>query len=113
MLAAVIVTLGQANRERDRALTLQVHSFEVTLRARMLAEAMARAEATLGRYIISGEKAIGQQYSDEWIRAGQQIDRLDELVRHDPEQRRHLDALRIAFAARGDELRVVALSTNY
>ena len=96
VLAALIVTVGRANSERDRALTLQSHSFDVMLRARVLAETMARAEATLGRYVISGEKRIGQQYSDEWLRAGQQIDRLDSVVRDNPEQARQVDALRAA-----------------
>ncbi|MES2338083.1 MAG: ATP-binding protein [Pseudomonadota bacterium] len=113
VLTALIVTVGQSNRERDRALVLQSHSFDVMIRARVLAETMARAEATLGRYVISADKKIGQQYSDEWLRAGQQIERLDQVVRDDSEQSRRLDALRDAYGNRGDELSVVALSTRY
>ena len=113
VLVALIVTLGEANRERDRALTLQSRSFDVMLRARVLAETMARAEATLGRYVISGDKRIGQQYSDEWLRAGQQIDRLDDVVRDNRDQHRRIDALRDAYDGRGSELSVVALSTRY
>ena len=37
VLAALIVTVGHANRERGRALTLQSQSFDVMLRARVAA----------------------------------------------------------------------------
>lgn len=113
VFAAVIVTLGEANRQRDRALQLQSHSFDVMLRTRALAESMARAEATLGRYVISADKRIGQQYSDEWLQAGQQIDRLATLTRETPQQNRRVDALRAAYESRGAELSLIALSTQY
>ncbi|MFD1786993.1 ATP-binding protein [Sphingomonas floccifaciens] len=113
VFVAVIVTLGNANRQRDRALDLQSHSFEVMLRTRALAETMARAEATLGRYVISADKRIGQQYSDEWLQAGQQIERLATLTRDTPQQNRRVDALRAAYQSRGAELSVIALSTRY
>jgi len=113
VLAALIVTVGQANRERDRALGLQSHSFEVMLRARSLAGTMARAEATLGRYVISADMRIGREYSDEWVRAGQQIDRLAALTRDDPEQNARVATLRAAYDARGGELSTIALSTRY
>ncbi|WP_326524728.1 ATP-binding protein [Sphingomonas sp.] len=113
VLAALIVTVGYANTARDRALTLQSQSFDVMLRARGLAETMARAEASLGRYVISGDQRIGVQYQDEWVRAGQQIDRLDLLVRDNQEQDRRIDALRIAYTDRGAELALIALSTRY
>jgi signal transduction histidine kinase/ActR/RegA family two-component response regulator len=113
VLAALIFTVGQANHERDRALTLQSHSFDVMLRARGLAETMARAEATLGRYVISADVAIGRQYSDEWTRASQQIDGLEQGVRDNSEQRGRVRALRRAYAERSGELSLVALSTRY
>ncbi|KQN26661.1 hypothetical protein ASE86_11370 [Sphingomonas sp. Leaf33] len=113
VFAAVIATLGEANRQRDRALDLQSHSFDVMLRTRALAETMARAEATLGRYVISADKRIGQQYSQEWQQAGQQIDRLAALTRDTPQQNRRVDALRAAYESRGEELSLIALSTQY
>ena len=113
VFTALIVTLGEANRQRDRALDLQSHSFDVMLRTRALAETMARAEATLGRYVISADKRIGQQYSSEWQQAGRQIDRLAALTRDTPQQNLRVDALRAAYESRGEELSVIALSTRY
>ncbi len=113
VLTALIVTLGDANRERDRALNLQSRSFEVMILTRTLAGTMARAEATLGRFVISGDKAIGRQYFEQWVQAGQQIDRLDGLITNNAPQQRRVDALRTAYVARGAELSQIALNTNY
>ena len=113
VLAALIVTVGEANRARDRALALQSHSFDVMLRARALAGTMARAEATLGRYVISGDKQIGRRYSDEWQLAARQIDRLAGATRDNAAQSRRVAELAGAYRARGDELTTIALSTRY
>jgi signal transduction histidine kinase/ActR/RegA family two-component response regulator len=113
VVAALIVTLGGANRERDRALRLQASSFEVMNLSRGLAATTAGAEATLGRFVISSDKAIGVQFQDQWQQAGQQIDRLAAMVRDNPDQARRIAALRAAYRERGEELALIALSTNY
>lgn len=113
VLVALILTLGLANRQRDRALELQSHSYEVMILTRGLSGTMARAEATLGRFVISGDRSIGSQYYDEWVMAGQMINRLDLLTRDQPAQRRRVGELRQAYRERGDELSLIALSTTY
>ncbi len=113
VLIALITTLGESTRERDRAQRLQSHSYEVMILTRTLAGTMAKAEATLGRFVISGDQAIGRQYSAEWVRAGQQIDRLDGITNDNRLQQGRVDALRGAYRARGAELSLIALSTQY
>jgi signal transduction histidine kinase/ActR/RegA family two-component response regulator len=113
VLVGLIVTLGNANRQRDRALKLQAHSYDVMIVARILSSTIARSEASLGRYVISSDKRIGQIYSDEWRLAGSQIDRLDALTGDDAQQRRSVDRLRAAYRTRGEELSLTALSTSY
>ena len=49
VMVALIATLNEANRQRDRALQLQAHSFQVMILARSLATTMAQEEATMGR----------------------------------------------------------------
>lgn len=112
-LVALIVTVGEANRQRDRALRLQAHSYDVMVASRSLAGAIARSEASLGRYVISGDQALGQLYYDDWRQAGTQLRRLESLTYDDPVQQRRIAALRRAFAERGEELALIALSTNY
>jgi signal transduction histidine kinase/ActR/RegA family two-component response regulator len=113
LLAALIVTQGRANRERDQALALQSHSYDVMVLARTLSGTVARAEASLGRYVISTDRQLGQLYSDEWRRAGHQIDRLDQITADSTAQQRRVDRLREAFAERGAELSATALATAY
>ncbi|TCP72338.1 phospho-acceptor domain-containing protein [Sphingomonas sp. PP-CE-1G-424] len=113
VLVALIVTLGNANRQRDRALELQAHSYDVMILARTLSGTIAQSEASLGRYVISGDKQLGQLYFDEWLLAGTQIDRLDRITNDNPEQQSRVDRLRAAYDSRGQELSMTALNTSY
>nr|WP_294311183.1 ATP-binding protein [uncultured Sphingomonas sp.] len=111
-LAMLVITLGHANRERDRALERQSHSYDVMIAARTLAGTIARSEASLGRYVISGDRKLGQLYQDDWTTAGMQLNRLDRMI-EDQRQQRLMDQLRQAYGARGRELSTIALSTTY
>jgi signal transduction histidine kinase/CheY-like chemotaxis protein len=113
VLVALVVTVGSANRERDHALQLQRHSYEVMILARTLSGTIAQSEASLGRYVISADAGLGQLYFDQWKQAGDQIDRLDQITNDNPALQRPIDALRVAFKSRGDELATIALSTRY
>jgi len=110
---ALTVTLGAANQARDRALARESHSYEVMILARTLSATIARSEASLGRYVISGDKALGQQYYDQWELAGDQIDKLDQVTDDNAEQQPSIDRLRAAYRQRGEELSLVAASTYY
>lgn len=112
-LVMLIVTLGHANRQRDRALDLQQHSYDVMILARTLAGTIARSEASLGRYVISGDRQLGQLYFDEWTLARSQIDRLEHITYDNPQQRPLIDRLRDAYDTRGEELSAIALATTY
>ena len=113
VLVALILTLGDANRQRDRALQLQAHSFDVMILSRTLASTIAHAEASLGRYVISGDKQLGRLYFDQWVQAGTEIDQLDRITEDNSEQQQRIDRLRSAYETRGKELSLTALSTNY
>jgi len=110
---ALALTLSEANRQRDRALALQSHSYDVMILTRTLSATIAKAEGSLGRYVISGDKQLGRQYYEQWEDAGQQIDRLDTVTGDDDRQQRMIDELRAAYRQRGEELSVTALSTSY
>ena len=112
-LAALVLTLSNANRQRDAALDAQRRSYNVMVLTRTLSGSIARAEASLGRYVISGDRALGQLYSDEWESAGAQLDRLDRITGADAVQQRRIDALRAAYLKRGEKLDLIALATRY
>ena len=112
-IVALVFTLGMANSQRDRALRLQSHSYDVMILARTLAGTIGRSEASLGRYVISGDKAQGQLYFDDWRLAADQLARLDQITGDSGEQQHRIDRLRDAYYTRGAELSLIALSTNY
>ncbi|MEO7689000.1 MAG: CHASE3 domain-containing protein, partial [Sphingomonas sp.] len=111
VLVALMLTLNSASRQRDEALKQQAHSYEVMILVRSLSGTIAQSEASLGRFVISGDKSLGRRFSEEWQVANQQIDRLDVVT--DAHQQKLIDALRQTFEARGKELSVIALSTIY
>ncbi|MFM9828447.1 MAG: ATP-binding protein [Sphingomonas sp.] len=113
VMGALITILSNANRQRDAALTWQTHSFDVMILARTLSGTVARAEAALGRYVISGDRQLGVIYNDEWENAGAQIDRLASLTRDSDRQQAQMDEVRRAYTDRGNELAQIALSTRY
>lgn len=113
VLVALILTLGEANRQRNRATSLQSHSYDVMLLARTLSGTIAQSEASLGRYVISGDKQLGRLYFEDWRRAGEQIDRLSKLTYDNAAQRPLISQLRRAYQERGEQLSATALATNY
>ncbi|WP_375273041.1 ATP-binding protein [Sphingomonas sp.] len=113
VLTMLVITLGEANRQRDRALTAQSHSYDVMNLARALQGTMAKSEASLGRYVISGDQRLGQSYFDDWRRAGENVAQLRRLIADNAGQQRRLATLQAAFQQRGDELAATALATNY
>ncbi|MEH3103588.1 MAG: ATP-binding protein [Sphingomonas phyllosphaerae] len=113
VLALLVITLAEVNGERDRALASQRHSYDVMILARTVQGTIAHAEASLGRYVISGDQQLGQIYYEDWRRAKQAIGRLAKLVHDNDVQLTHVAILQEAFRTRGDELALTALSTNY
>ena len=113
VLFALGLTLQEANRQRDRALALQKHSYEVMILTANLAGTLARAEASLGHYVISVDDQLGQAYSADWQLASQQISRLKQITHDNPDQQQAIEELRLAFKARTDDLGDIALNTFY
>ncbi|MEI9852046.1 MAG: ATP-binding protein [Sphingomonas sp.] len=106
--AAVLVALVNlqitTDRERDEALGKQAHTYEVIIRAGQLSDSIARAEAALGRYVVSTDRKLGREFSQQWGIAADRLGRLATITRDDASQQGRIEALRRAFDARGKEL---------
>jgi signal transduction histidine kinase/ActR/RegA family two-component response regulator len=113
VLGALILIQQRTDLERDRAIALQQHSFEVILRANQLSGGIASAEAALGRYVVSADRNLGQQYADQWGKAGEQLQRLRQLTGDNPVLFAKVRQLQRAFAERGKELDATALYTTF
>ena len=112
VLTALVTNQYRADAARDIALRQQSQSYEVMILTQSFGGTMAKAEATLARYVVSGEQSVGRTYSAEWQLAGGQLDLLDRRTRDNPVHRRHVAALRQAFADRSAELARVAHNTG-
>jgi signal transduction histidine kinase/CheY-like chemotaxis protein len=112
-LVVLIGMVSVSNQQRDAALKAQRHSFEVMNLSRTLEASIARSEATLGRYVITGNPRIGISYFDEWRRAGYLLGRLRRIVNDDQRQVRNVERLRGLYRERGEQLAEVAVRTNY
>jgi signal transduction histidine kinase/ActR/RegA family two-component response regulator len=106
ILLVVLVTLS--TRERDAALARERHSYGMMMLTRTLDVSMARSEAALGRFVISGDKRVGALYYDEWRRAGRMLARLRDLSANNPEQAPLIAELTTLYEQRGKELAVPA-----
>jgi len=113
VLVAVALLQQRTDAERDRAIARQQHTFDVIMRANQLSGAIAGAEAALGRYVVSADKNLGQQYGDQWGRAGEQLMRLKQITADNPAQQARIVRLQRAFDARGKELATTALYSTY
>ncbi|UVO54432.1 ATP-binding protein [Sphingomonas sp. SUN039] len=113
LIVALVLWLASANRARDAALDLQSTSSERIILAATFDATMARSEAALGRFVISGDRALGTLYSDNWNNSGVLLDRLEAAARDDATQQVRVADLRKAWKARGAELAETAIRTSY
>lgn len=112
VLALLVINQRDADAQHQAALARQSQSYEVMVLSQSFAASIARAEATLGRYVVAGERAVGRDFVAEWQRAGGQLALLERHVRGNAAQGDRAIRLRRAYAARGLELAEVARNTD-
>jgi signal transduction histidine kinase/ActR/RegA family two-component response regulator len=113
VLTALILLQQRTDAERDRAIARQQHTFDVIIRANQLSAEVSSAEAALGRYVVSADRTLGQQYTEHWARAAEQLTRLQQLTTDSPQQQARIVKLRQAVEARGKELNATALYSTF
>jgi signal transduction histidine kinase/CheY-like chemotaxis protein len=104
VLVILLNLQATTDRERDAALDRQARTYEVIIRAGQLSASIADAEASLGRYVVSGDAAVGRQFADKWAQASEHLNRLAIQTAGDPLQQGRIKKLRDAFATRAKEL---------
>jgi signal transduction histidine kinase len=112
VLALLVINQRDADAQHQAALARQSQSYEVMVLSQSFAASMASAEATLGRYVVAGERAVGRDFVAEWQRAGGQLSLLERHVRGNAAQVDRTTRLRRAYAARSVELAEVARNTD-
>jgi signal transduction histidine kinase/ActR/RegA family two-component response regulator len=112
-LIALTVLVTNSNKQRDEALAAQRKSFEIIILTRSLVSQTNRAEAALGRYVVSLKEPPGLLFVDEWRRAGLSIARLRQVTRDNPAQARLAEKLQAIYTTRGALLSEAALHIRY
>jgi signal transduction histidine kinase/CheY-like chemotaxis protein len=113
VLVLLLINLRTADVQRQAALARQSDSYEIMVLAQGFGATAARAEATLGRYVVAGERAVGRDFVAEWQTAAGQLGLLERRVRGNRQQASHVARLRRAYDARGAELSEIAQNTNF
>ena len=85
LLLGMVYLVAASNQERDRALNMERHAYDVTLLTQSIGASVSRAEAALGQFALDENvKTSGNIYYTYWQLAGRQIEQLKTLVRSDP-----------------------------
>ena len=112
LLVGVVMMVARSNAARDAALVREQRSYDIMVLTRSLDASLARAEASLGRYVVSTDRRVGTIYYDEWRRASSQLRQLEKLIDGQPEQVVLVRRLKSLCQAREKELAAAAAFAN-
>jgi len=112
LLVGVVMMVARSNAARDAALVREQRSYDIMVLTRSLDASLARAEASLGRYVVSTDRRVGTIYYDEWRRASSQLRQLEKLIGGQPEQVVLVRRLKSLCEAREKELAAAAAFAN-
>src|SRR5215216_1642255 len=93
VLLAMVFLVKFANDSRERALAAERHAYDVALVVRNVSSNVSRSEAALARFVLDEDQKTGAVYASDWQSAGNQINRLEKLLRSTPAQRRRVTDL--------------------
>jgi signal transduction histidine kinase len=109
LLLALVFLVAMSNQDRDDALQLERHAYDVTLLTRSVDASISRSEAALGRFALDGDvKTSGNTYLSYWRLAGRQIEQLRSLAGTNPEQQTRLRDLQGIYDQLGAKFNEVA-----
>jgi signal transduction histidine kinase/ActR/RegA family two-component response regulator len=112
LVVAVLILLFRANEARDEAERAERRTYNILVASEQLDAAIAHSEAALNAFVITGNRATGTRYFDQWIRAERLLYRLDALTLGDERERQIIERLRVKFVERGRQLaRPASLAT--
>jgi signal transduction histidine kinase len=109
MLLGLVFLVAMSNEDRDQALQLERHAYDVTLLTRSVDASISRSEAALGRFALDEDvKTSGNIYLSYWRLGGQQLAQLKRLAGTNPEQKQRLDELQKLYDQLGARFDQVA-----
>jgi signal transduction histidine kinase/CheY-like chemotaxis protein len=104
LLISIVLLLFRANDAREQAGKAERHTYDVLVATGSFETAVARAEASLGLFVVSGDPRDGTRYYDQWLKAGRLLNLVQQLTLDNPRQREAIVELRALYRKRGEEL---------
>src|SRR5919206_134335 len=105
VLVVMVFAVKFANDSREQALAAERQANQVAVVVRNVSANVSRAEAALARFVLDEKvETSGNIYASDWQFAGSQINRLKEMEKASPEQRRRVYELEQLYEKRGREL---------
>jgi len=109
LLLGLVFLVAWSNQERDAALQLERHAYDVTLLTRSIDASLSRSEAGLGRFALDEDtKTSGNIYLSYWRLAGRQIEQLKLLASQNPDQQQRVSELQSLYDQLGAKFDTVA-----
>ncbi|MGN6155145.1 MAG: ATP-binding protein [Sphingomicrobium sp.] len=109
LLLGLVFLVAMSNEDRDQALQLERHAYDVTLLTRSVDASISRSEAALGRFALDADvKTSGNTYLSYWRLAGMQIQQLRQIAATNPEQQQRLKDLQGIYDQLGAKFNEVA-----
>jgi signal transduction histidine kinase/ActR/RegA family two-component response regulator len=112
-LGLLIYFANHASQQRELAVALQRHSYQVALQAKTVEANVGNAEALLARFVVSHDAAVGRQFQDVWLTAMRELVALERATRTNAQQTATVARLRKAMTERGATLTEIALRVRY
>ena len=108
LLLGLVFLVAWSNGERDKALDLERHAYDVTLLTRSIDASVSRAETGLGKFALDENVKTGNIYYSYWRLAGRQIQQLNQEASASPAQRQRLNELQRIYQQLGEKFDNVA-----
>jgi len=93
LLLGLVFLVAWSNGERDKALDLERHAYDITMLTKSIDASVSRAEAGLGQFALDENVKTGNIYYSYWRLAGRQIAQLKAQASTSPEQQQKLQEL--------------------
>ncbi len=108
LLLGLVALVAVSNGDRDRALDLERHAYDITLLTRSIDANISRAEAGLGQFALDENIKTGNIYYSYWRLAGRQIAELKQQTRANADQQRRVAELERTYDELGAKFDNVA-----
>src|SRR5678816_976411 len=108
LLLGLVFLVAWSNGERDKALELERHAYDVTLLTRSIDASVSRADTGLGQFALDEDVKTGNIYYSYWQLAGRQIQQLKSSASANAEQQQRLKDLQDIYSKLGGKFDNVA-----